>query len=337
MVPIYFPFTWISSAELDAIKTYFNRCVIYQPAAHELDNDGQTAESDESLVYRFPVSGDEEALASAINNYLSWADLHQGASLTALNKRLQKIPFFDDASVSQLKASIKYHHAGMNNEPTESDSRHDAIFNARLFLYLAQAYDKVNSQLYQDLRKIENMEQGLMNSLAGISQEAHDEHRDAQPFSEKDHSIILESKRLAAWSLLFGYDSDPSGLFVTCSATLFNLVIEQCPTAEKVVDLQLPSIQNASKQDASHWQKQLIDSLERLAASAWPAELGDAAPSWAQQDGEPEYRLKVYISPNDKPEAFWRSRFLTESSHPSDLPVGSSYANTLIGLIDVCH
>jgi hypothetical protein len=337
MVPIYFPFTWISMAELHAIKTFFNRCVVYQPTKGAFDLKGAHPVMDESLVFRFPATGNEEELASTLSQYLNWADLHQGTSLPALKKDLQKIPFFDSSSAAQIKTDIQHGKAAMKDHEMESAKQRDLLFNARLFLCLAQVYDQVNYQLYNDFRKIESMQQGLMNSLSGVSQDASDDDSDLQLFSEKDQSLIMESKRLAAWARLIQCEGNPSALFITCSPTLFNTVTEQCPTGEEICDIRMPSIPAESEESVTHWQKQLINHFERLACTPRPLEGQDPIPKLTPKAGEPKFKLKVTMVTNEKPETFWNDRFLEDKIKCHRESSVSSYENTLLGLIEACH
>ena len=88
MNPIYFPFTWISPDQLQAVRTFFGKLVLLQPSTCSLDSGLAPTETAEGLVVRAPVTEDQERLAAVIQGYHDWAGLHQGAALSTLTSRL---------------------------------------------------------------------------------------------------------------------------------------------------------------------------------------------------------------------------------------------------------
>jgi hypothetical protein len=334
MIPLYFPFTWISSAELEAVKIFFKRLVLYHPSKISFDMEKFEQKPDDCLDVRFPVTGDESELALALSKYHNWADLHQGSSLLTLKSDIQEIPFFNDASVSQITRDIRQRKAEVKDRVAESHQQDELVFNARLFLHMAQTYDQINYQLHKDFRKIENMQQGLMDALSGKSQDAHDDDIDGQRFSDIDRDLFMGPQRLEAWAQLFQHESNYSGLFITCSPSLFDAVMEKCQTAEKILDIHFPSHFEASEDDVNQLQMQLMRYFDRVAISSWPIETEDPMVELGKQTDSSRFRLRVFVVPDERPECFWRKRFQREVTDSDKGLTESSYVNTLLGLID---
>ena len=339
MNPIYFPFTWISPDELQAVRTFFDKLILLQPSTFSPDSGMAPAQPAEGLERRFPVTEDPERLAAVMRSYHDWAGLHQGAALSTLKSRLQQPPFFSDNMISQIKGDIQKHPMDKERRQAEGDAQMDPLFRSRLFLLLAQAHDQANFQLKNELGHIEHKQQAMMDLLSGADRDQEDDaegrsgHRRFPSAMGTDPYLTMIPERLAAWAQLLAYESSLSGLFVTCSASLFEAVMDQCRDYTQVCDVYAPCFSTRANGEMGH-QERLTQYFEAVAKNSWPPQ--DELPVIAsgQDKNAVLCRLKVVAILDESPEYFWGERFLKEKSVRSEKKLVSAYQNTLLGLIE---
>jgi len=335
--PVYFPFTYISKPVVDAFSRCFRQTVIYQPTSDSIPENIQRWEKNGLLELRIPLRGDEEKLAAILKDYKDWARLHhdaRGLKNAFIRTRRETIPFFNETSASRIKELIK---RGIQQRP--SPAKADPIFNARLFLAIAQEFDLENERLRRDFSSIAAMENSLLKNIRG--QEGH-----AHPITEKigdgptktdDSGAYMMAERFQAWFQLMYFDrergGDRSNLFVTSSRSALDHLLDSTGGAEKIFTIASLSADQKSNGGLEVWQKKLTDRLQRLTEISWPlpdAIRMDPPPDKAR---EPSASLTVYIVPGETPVALFSRCVGREFPVVGDAHTGSRSVNTLIGCL----
>ncbi|MCK5268262.1 MAG: hypothetical protein KAR07_08845, partial [Spirochaetes bacterium] len=285
-----------------------------------------------------PVKKDEEKLSAIIKEYNAWANLHQGSrgiQFDYFKTGRNKIPFFDDTSTSQIKADIED-----ITGKTPSRKKPDPVFDARLFLSIAQNFDMQNDKIIRDMASFETARMVFMKSLNG-----EDETSPVVPGYEKefktgnladyDHMI---PERIAAWALLMCCDpmqckDEVSGLFVTSSRQAIDYLLEKTPETENMFSIDaIPMVQNQVEKMAK-WQKNLMEHLKIIAKSSRPLKCDNFTLVPDALKCETKTSLSLYLVPGASPLEYF-SRFIRFDSTGSGITKDRvKLKNTLIGHI----
>jgi len=341
MKPIYFPFTYISKPVTEALYACFGKTLVYHPSSKNIPEEAHKLVERGLLDIRTsgkPGKKDEIKLSAILKEYHAWANLHQGSrgvQLDFFKAGRNKIPFFDDTSASQIKADIK-DIAGDN--PVRK--KPDPVFNARIFLSIAQNFDMQNDKIVQDMASFETARMNLIKSLKG-----GDEASPAWPvygdqfksgnFADYDHMI---PKRIEAWALLNCCDptqcrNEMSGLFVTSSRQAIDYLLEKTPETENLLSIDaIPMMENQVGKTAK-WPKDLMEYLEMVTKSSQPLKCDhfNIVPDALKCDTK--VSLSVYLVPGTSPLEYF-SRFIRFDSNFGEIEKDQvKFKNTLIGYI----
>ncbi len=331
MKPIYFPFTYISEPVAEALASCFRQTVIYQPSSRNMPEAIQKRAETDIFDIRIPVNEDEGKLDTFIKEYRRWAELHQGSGLSAFfSPGGNKIPFFDETSISQIRSDIRQHPTSDTQYPTSNTS--DTLFNARVFLCIAQDFDMQNSELDNDLASYEKMEQDIMKNLRGEDSE-FPVPGSLFPVPTDDPGNHKTEERIGAWIRLMQHDPEKSGMFVTSSQSVFDLMIDKAPDAEQVLCFDsVPIWGNSNADKAVPWQENLARHLDMLAENTWPVS-ADRVEVSASDDDRRTISLTVWLAPGKTPDEFFGCYVENETFQAGN--EGGKYKNTLLGLISV--
>jgi hypothetical protein len=258
MKPVYFPFTYINDDVASRLYACFGQITVYQPGGHNIPENMQRLAREGMLDLRIPVSGDEARLEALIKEYKEWGELHQKSDMAFLKAIGERVPFFDDTFSTQLASQIK-----KIRDENYSKEKPDILFNARLFLCLAQDYDIMQDGINRDLISVYEMEKKLLEGLT---------HEDEVFFSKNTGSSIQAAddsgkykikERIEAWTCLMSKDKEKPRFFITCSRDAFDFVIENAGDTNKVIEL--VSIPVCSQADIMNkWRNMLIGQVEGL-------------------------------------------------------------------------
>jgi hypothetical protein len=167
-----------------------------------------------------------------VREFRQWGRLHAGgAGLHAAfwRQRLQADSLAEDGSSSQLVSQIKSRLTPAR-EPTEPDR----LMPARVFLHLAQEFDRQRCEIQQDMARHETLSAELLHALTG----EHDPSgglNQGPAFGPAGHEDHLWESRLTAWARLFLCHPYPSPVFVTSSAAVVEHVIASVPRALRLL------------------------------------------------------------------------------------------------------
>ncbi|MCP4107013.1 MAG: hypothetical protein GY749_15995 [Desulfobacteraceae bacterium] len=320
MKPVYFPFTYVSEPVAEALASCFKNTIVYVPS-EVVPESMQAWQKNSILDIRTPVISDKERLDAVVKDYKNWADIHKESGMAFLKTKKNTIPFFDDTYTSQIRSAIKQ---------TPETEKTDPVFNARLFLHIAQEFDMQNWELNYDLNLFENMEQKLMKELKGDDSEQNIKSKTS---GYSDHGEYMTSERTEAWLHLMKHDHEKSGLFITDSISVFEHLSDKAPGAEIALSFDsVPVCRNTETNELGYWYDNLIQQLDILLKNTWPVSMEQVVPVNTECDRK--VSLKFCIIPGQTPDEFFNQCV----EHKTDLIEKNDYSgirNTLIGLMEL--
>lgn len=341
MKPMYFPFTYISNQVAQTLHACFGKTVVYQPAKINLPEEIHNLAQQGVVDIRFPVNlenKDEKNLAAILKEYDAWGNLHQGGrglQPDFFKAMRNNIPFFDDTSASQIKADVK-NISGVNSNKREPDP----VFNAQIFLSLAQKFDRQHDKIARDMASVETARKELIKNLT-----AEDEPSPVVPgyqdkfktgnLADYDHMI---PERIAAWTLLMGCDQiqckdEMSGLFVTSSRQTIDYVMENTSATEKMFTIDaVPTVEN-SVEKLAKFSRALMQYLKNAAESPMPVKCDPFTVFPRDLKLEKNVSLSIYLAPGVSPLDYFSRLTRIGSPGSGTLTDPVKLKNTLIGYI----
>ncbi len=329
MKPIFFPFTYISKPAAQALAACFAQTAVYQLATSKIPDEMRESADDALLEIRIPVNDNGEKLDAIVKEYRTWADVHRGSEIGFLKSMADKIPFFDESSSSQIRAQIK-----KTGEKTPSPEKPDPLFHARLFLHMAQELDLQNDRLTRDLVAVEAMEEDFMKELKG--EDADDPARAAaiKALETDDPGHYMTRERIESWALLMQQDPHVSGLFITSSRAVLDLLIDRMPEMEQVTRFDAVPAGIPDAEARATWRDELIKHLENLATRPWPTEIEAMADPPEVPGSESTVALTMFIAPGKTPHEFFAEGLETDALQTESKQDRPRFKNTLIGLVE---
>lgn len=225
MRPAVFPFTDLNPEWVAPMARCFGTVVVYAPSRRELPPHLVRADADGLVDLRIPVSGDEEELARRLAAYQEWASLHAGADVEWLRFRGGRDWLRDTTAPSALRSDLRRALKG------QEAAAADPLLTARLFLEMAQARDRQQEELQEEMARLQAMEEALFHQLRP---DGHDAHFSAPvPMAaESDAGAFMTGERMASWGRLWLADAPPRPRwFVTGSDHARQWVLERNPEA----------------------------------------------------------------------------------------------------------
>ena len=326
MKPIYFPFTYIPDAVAEAVAACFGQFIVYRPYCGNVPDHMQRWAEQGVLELRSRVADKDKELTAIVKGYLDWADLHQpraGVKTADLKSRLGGLPFFDDFSSSKIIADIK----GKIRDRSTAEIT-DPILAARIFLCLAQEFDRQNHEAASELDRYHQKNMDLIRQLKVEKDELETEPQ-PQPDLLADYMV---SDRLQAWTRLFIQDSAASGLYVTHSPAVMAHLLDRTPTAVRVMHWESIPPDIAKNAAGLSWRKKLALNLARYAEDAQRTEVDGLTEDINSPAAHGAMCLDIYLVPHQVPGDFFaRCAELSYDAGGSDQT--GKIKNTLIALI----
>jgi hypothetical protein len=332
MQAILFPFTYISETVCEAVKACFQQVRIYQPTRRQVPLQLQTLSQKGLIDISIPAEDDDNKIEILVKDCRNWAELHQGGVLDYLKRQRGSIPFFDDTAIAQIKADIK--------QTVRAPEAYDPLFNARVFLQIAQAYDLESDEIARKLVSMDQAERNLFMNITGEPEAPTQNALRPQTKAGIDSAGYMILPRILAWAQLFLRDSefDPTGrptVFVTIHREALEFMIEQAPAAEHILKVtSLPIIKRLSK-GYDDWQNQFSRILDSLPENAG-AMAADLIARF-QETNPPSLKadLTLYRIPEESPSMFFSrcvDRALSQETR-ANLPGERNH--TLLGLVEM--
>ena len=224
MIPVYFPFTYVSPSTATRLARRFDDLGILAPVANAPAPPGPA-----SLAWRLytPPPGDEALLSGLEAEWRRWAEMHAGADLAAVMAARQADgPFAATPVISSLRSRIR---AGAVGPSTAADS--DPLLAARVFLCLAHSLDRDQDALRVQLDQVADLERQMhrqMNGGAGEPTAAYG------PPAGQDPGAVFTERRLAAWARLARALAVAADVLVTDSPAVMAALAESVGPLEPV-------------------------------------------------------------------------------------------------------
>ena len=329
MKPTYFPFTYIPKSVGKALSACFRQTAVYQISGTKIPEEMQELSQDGILDIRIPVEVNGEFLDKILKDYRAWVNIHQGTETAFLAAMANKIPFFDESASSQIRADLK-----KIGKQIPAEEKPDPLFNAKLFLHMAQEFDLQKKGLDQDLMDIEAMEEDFMKNLKWEDDDDHARAVARKVLERDDPGHFMTTERINAWVSIMLQDPQASGLFITTSRAVLEHLIEIVPEMEQVICLDAIPMDTDEDEALSNWQDGLMESLEMLATENWPIPMDDMANPPEVPGSEKSVSLTLYIVPNKTPYECFSDCVGTDVFQAESAKTGTRFKNTLIGIVE---
>jgi hypothetical protein len=234
------------------------------------------------------------------------------------------LPFFDDFSSSKIIADIKGKIRGRSTAATT-----DPTLAARIFLCLAQEFDRQNYEVACELYRYHQKNMDLIRQLK-VEENGPAAELQSQPDLLADYMV---SDRLQAWTRLFMLDSVASGLYVTHSPAVMDHLLERTPTAVRIMRRESIPQDIGKNAAAESWRQKLAQTLARYAEDDQRTEVDVLNDNFDPPAAHGAMPLDIYWVPHQVPGEFF-TRCAELSYNAGDSDQTGKIKNTLIALID---
>jgi hypothetical protein len=329
MKPIYFPFTYVPESVGKVLAALFGQTAVYQISATKVPDNMQTLVKEGILDIRIPMGINGEFLDKIYKEYRAWISIHQGTEIAFLKTMAHKIPFFDDNATSQIRAEIK-----KSTRQIPPKEKPNSLFNAGLFLHMAQEYDRQNEKLSQDLMAIDAMEENVMKDLKG--EETNDQARTRvhTVIEKQEPGHYMTVERIAAWTSFMLNDPQDSGLFVTTSRDVVESIIDLSPETQEIIRFDTVPL-GADEADAwENWRHGFMKTLEVLATHPRPVSIENMAPPPEVPVSKIKFSLTVYVILDKTPHEYFAGCVETNMFRTDTAKTDTRFKNTLIGVVE---
>ena len=332
MKPICFPSTYVSDSLAQALTACFGQFIVYQPLAGKIPEQMCPWAEKGILDIRVPVTANQTDLETMVKNFSSWADLHFGGSglkSPFLKTWKDAIPFFKASSSSQVAADIKKQVYGKTGSRAP-----ELLLAARLFLYLAQEFDRQNQEVARDLIRHRQQEAELIRQLKMEDDSLSAEFQKQAVLIPDDFAGYMVLDRLEAWARILLEDADISGIFITHIPAVLQELLDKTPTAKKMLHIGSIPICTAMATEPTPWRQKLVSDLAHVVEHKWSPTEDTPLDQPVFPAATNTVSLSVYFVPDQMPRDFF-SHWAQIQPHDRDASyAGNKLKNTLIGLIE---
>ena len=331
MIPIIFPYTYLSPRVLEPLSTLFGKVLIYQPVDKLFPADLEESSRSGKIEIRIPLKDNDKKLKAILKEYRTWADLHHISQREyhKITHRLN-LPAQDPMS-SQIRQEIKDRMSGEKEHDTLTPSD-----NARLFLALAQEFDMQQTGLSMEINQIQDMQQQLFRDLRGDGPGESNSFSSAES-PQPESSGYMASERLSTWSHLLCHDTQPTCVFITTSSEAFQMVSKQAGLIQPLSGLDKRPVDISHKENPWEGGQAFIDYLDQLTK----AEEG-ALPVQPFEDmnatavgRECNVRLTVSMVPNQSPAEVFGKLIHPPINETAATDTDTLCRNTVLALIEL--
>lgn len=229
MIPVYFPFTFMSDRLLCEITAFWSEVIIYQPSGIMMPSSFQTWIDRGILKIRTPLkdaTGDKR-LRDALHSSQCWAEMLQGYDIDYLKVVDASPPSFDTTTCGIITALKS--RAGLSQivPPGGLDGKR---FATQFFLHLAQDYDQRLNDVMGEIRGFERNQAFLKNVLHPFPEE--DSPLDEGGVSDllliagdKEKEVFMLEQRIRAWNCLFQQDGSNTDFLFTDSREVLSFLL----------------------------------------------------------------------------------------------------------------
>ena len=328
MKPIYFPFTYIPESVGKVLAAWFGQTAVYQISGTKVPDDMQKLAKEGVLEIQIPLEINDALLDKIYKDYRGWISTHQGTEITFLKTMAYKIPFFDDNTSSQIRAEIK-----KTTRQIPPKEKPHPLFNAGLFLHMAQEYDRQNENLSLDLMAINAMEEDVMKDLKGEQDNDQARTRVYTAIERQDPGLYMTTERIAAWASFMQNDPQDSGLFITTSRAVIEYIIDMVPDAQEIIRFDAAPLGTDEDDAWRNWRNEFMKTLKMLATHPRPVTIENMASPPEIPGSQIKSYLRVYLIPDKTPHQCFAGCVGPDVFQAGMTKPRSRFKHTLIGLI----
>jgi hypothetical protein len=329
----YMPFSYIEDRLLDKLAATFGTVTIHCPSLLEVSDHMLAAVQEKKLDLRSAPGVQPDLLVQAIREFQAWADLHGGeiADLAGLSKSMQgHLPLVDETNPTSIGDQIR--HFG---EQGPRDAA-DPVFQAALFLSMAQQYDQHQAAVSRDLGAVLTMEQAMLARLAGDAEDL-DQGADAlstlgDSGDSSDTGAFMTAKRVQCWAELACKDtgSPTSILYLTSSPAVLEHLQNHFGQIQGPFGIDLTMVEDG---ESGHANLEISEALKALAFADDPAAV-TAGCFQKSRNAAHHMNLTIYALAGISPSAFPQHLVSTGRPAQQGMQTGPGPVNTLIGLLE---
>lgn len=227
MKTVYFPFTVIDPRQAERLAAVWGPVTLLQPSEDTVLPELRRFQEAGTIHLLVPSEAPRESgLQAALEAFEQWAAQHVGSDRGILLELARAFPLFDSRFPAQLASDIRQ--GGRRPEATRTTAGRSALFEAQLFLALAQKFDRQQVELARDIEALAAEEQKMLALLKGDEVRA-ERLTEASGSSPPAGATAMLDLRLRAWARVMAAARDRaknSGwpenetLFVTDAADL---------------------------------------------------------------------------------------------------------------------
>lgn len=334
MKPILFPFTVMTEAQRMGFHHFFQQIAVLQPCDAGMPAEMLQWKADGAIEILSPPP-DNGKIGAAIEEFRQWRQRHAGGDVSVFKYTGDRVPFFSDASVSQIKKEIRT--TLPVEQKKEAALKKDAaacLFQARLFLQMAQEFDAENFEIAESLARQARMEQGLFSGLKGKEPDfaaletVRPEQGAGDPFDYKLRN------RLQAWArVMLNLETD-AAFFLTFRRDVVEMVLSDFLTAGTDIHRQIVGAFTGSADAIARDRKQLLEHIQHLARASWSKASNKTATGKSANKEEENIRLELVVISNLAPTDFLR-QLSGKSEDVIQGPINSTEVkHTMVGLVE---
>ena len=340
MVPIYFPHTFIPETVMEAVQTCFSPFAVYQPSQRDVPPSMIEWQQKGWIEMHGPPKSDDGKLSLVLKDFSNWAALHGGdhhRGFDYFRSRLGQVPFFDENSVTRIRADIK-RGAPLNDTPA-GGSR---FFGARVFLSIAQQMDAAADSLSTDLRRHEEFEKKLFSELTGDAKPAPPISGPAVTDTGAHMDHMIQERLMAWWLFVSGIAEQTErclpGIYVTTNRPALDSLIDLTTDAVKIITLEDIPVVGWNAGAFKAWRHEILDRLLLLmqADSALEMITGIDWPAVPEKDNMTTHlTLSLYLISGQSPGTFFNHTIIQTDSSAHDQWPAVQPKSTVLALIDI--
>ena len=303
MKPIYFPYTSLPGNIAEALGFFFTQVIVYQPSALQIPTEMARMAETGKIDIRVPVAESSDHIQQAVEAYHTWARQHAGTEMAYLKTHQGTIPFYDEASVHQIRTDLrKSQQERTPPEDPDADANHK-LMQARVFLQLAQEFDLQNRAIRNSLDSQIDMERAMLQNLKGAEEDEGLQLGASATRSAEPPTLYMVAERIAAWGTLVRHDPEVAGVFVTDNQSVLETMLDKQPTAVEIGQWHCPTTSHQT--DLQEWRSLFTTYLTHLVSKAWPIDMPEDLAMHTDSLGTGQATLDVYLVPDVNPYAFW--------------------------------
>lgn len=230
----YMPFSYIEDNIIKKITTVVGPVSVYGPASEAVPRHMQTWVENGSLQWRFPQQVNGRELVASMQEFKSWATLHQGklSDMVAYFKSQGEAPpFVDETDPTQIGHQIRQYGKIIRTSGT------DPVFQAALFMAMAQEYDEQFAAVDQQIDSVRSLEKAMLSQLRGPTNNGAELDAFLPPSPESESKKVIDrgshmtAKRVQSWAILVQQEHPEFRLYATTSSAVFDYMMDFFPEA----------------------------------------------------------------------------------------------------------